>query len=460
MIHTFSLMGQHIALDIHSGSVHLADEVSLEAIRLYEKQTREEVCAALMEQFPGNQDTNEESIRHLLDQLDELKAQGKLYSEEYFQDHFAEGDRKQSAIKALCLHVAHACNLACSYCFAGQGQYQGKAQLMSLETGKKALDFLIAHSGDKKHLEVDFFGGEPLLNWPVVKELVSYARQLEKKQNKIFRFTLTTNGVLLDDEVTDFCLAEMQNVVLSLDGRKEVHDRFRVNHQGEGSYDLVVPKFQSFAKKRGEQGYYVRGTFTKHNLDFLQDIIHLADLGFTQISMEPVVSPPNNPEALDDDNLPMIFKQYEGLAQTMLERKRIGKGFDFYHFNIDLEHGPCIHKRLHGCGSGVEYLAVTPEGDLYPCHQFVGDNVNKIGNLQDGIINHKLRKTFAKNNLYAHPECQNCWAKFYCAGGCAANAYHATGSIKGVYDLGCKIFMKRIECALALKASLIEEGLD
>lgn len=456
MIHTFTVNGYSIALDVFSGSVHVVDKVALEAIRLYERQGKEEVIAALLAAFPHEEGLTASSLGELLDQLDMLKQQGKLYAAD---DYLADAlDRKHGvpAIKALCLHVAHTCNLACSYCFAGQGRYQGDAALMSAETGRKALDFLVAHSGTRRHLEVDFFGGEPLLNWEMVKETVAYGRALEKLHGKVFRFTLTTNGVLLDDEVIDFCNREMQNVVLSLDGRQEVHDRFRVDRQGRGSYAAVVPKFQELARKRGDAGYYVRGTYTRHNLDFLEDILHMAELGFGQLSMEPVVTAPGDPEAIRQEDLPAIFSQYERLATEMLSRKRKGRGFDFYHYNIDLAHGPCIHKRLSGCGSGTEYLAVTPQGDLYPCHQFVGDEAFRMGTLDSGLTNQALLDDFACNTLSAHPDCAGCWAQLYCAGGCAANACHATGSIHGVYAIGCELFKKRIECALMLQAALLD----
>lgn len=457
MVHTFFVNGYHIALDVYSGAVHVADKVSLEAIRLYETHSREEVVSQLLASFPDAPGLSVASINSLLETLDELKQAGQLYSsDEYLQgiQPMAPGGQ---AIKAICLHVAHACNLACSYCFAGQGKYQGKAALMSADTGKRALDFLIAHSGRRRHLEVDFFGGEPLLNWDVVKEVVAYGRALEQQHNKVFRFTLTTNGVALDEEMMDFCNREMQNVVLSLDGRQEVHDRFRVDHAGKGSYEDIVPKFQQFVEQRGETGYYIRGTFTRHNLDFLEDIRHMADLGFTQLSMEPVVTAPDDPEALREEDLPLLFEQYENLAAEILARKRQGRGFDFYHFNIDLAHGPCIHKRLSGCGSGTEYLAVTPEGQLYPCHQFVGDERFLLGSLDEGLQNQELIDQFAQNTLSSHPECATCWAQLYCAGGCAANAYHAQGSIHGVYDYGCTLFKKRVECALMLQAALLEE---
>lgn len=457
MTHTFSVNGYSIALDVFSGAVHVADKVSLEAIKLYETKSREEVTGLLLEQFPDEEGLSPASINELLDTLDSLKKAGKLYSSD---DYIHNAPSKRSGghvVKAMCLHVAHACNLACSYCFAGQGKYQGQAALMSLETGKKALDFLIAHSGKRRNLEVDFFGGEPLLNWDVVKGVVAYGRALEKKHNKLFRFTLTTNGVALNDEMIAYCNKEMHNVVLSLDGRREVHDRFRVDHQGKGSYDSIVPKFQELVKQRGETGYYIRGTYTRDNLDFLEDVKHMADLGFTQLSMEPVVSANDDPDALQDADLPKLYEQYEQLAVEMLKRKRRKRGFDFYHYNIDLEHGPCIHKRLSGCGSGTEYLAVTPQGDLYPCHQFVGDEEYKVGTLDRGIQNTALQDEFANNTLSAHPECKDCWAQLYCAGGCAANALHATGSIHGVYRFGCELFKKRIECALMLQAALQED---
>ncbi len=454
MIHSFTVNGYSIALDVFSGAVHVVDKVAKEAITLYETKSREDTIQALLSTFPFEPDLNEKSAGELLDLLDDLKAQGRLYSSDDYMSALNNKPKDKNLVKALCLHVAHACNLTCSYCFAGQGKYKGQTELMSLETGKAALDFLIKRSGKRRHLEVDFFGGEPLLNWDMVKATVNYGRELEKKHNKVFRFTLTTNGVALNDEVMEFCNREMQNVVLSLDGRQEVHDFYRVDHKGQGSYDKIVPLFQEFVKKRGDSGYYIRGTFTKRNLDFLTDILHMADLGFTQLSMEPVVTDPGDQEALSEEDLAQIFEQYEQLASEMLQRKRQGKGFDFYHYNLDLKNGPCVSKRLSGCGSGTEYLAVTPAGDLYPCHQFVGDEAYKMGNLKEGVVNLELQADFAANTLHAHKECKDCWAQLYCAGGCAANACHATGSINGVYSLGCELFKKRMECALMLQAAL------
>ncbi|HZW48517.1 MAG TPA: thioether cross-link-forming SCIFF peptide maturase, partial [Bacillota bacterium] len=380
-------------------------------------------------------------------------AAGKLFTEDVYADKAFDLKKRSTVIKALCLHVAHTCNLNCEYCFASQGKYQGERALMSFEVGKQALDFLITHSGSRSNLEVDFFGGEPLMNWEVVKQLVSYGRSREKPCHKKFRFTLTTNGMLINDEVIDFCNQEMYNVVLSLDGRKEVHDHLRKNYAGEGSYDTIVPKFQRLVEKRGQQGYYIRGTFTHHNIDFSNDLLHMADLGFTQLSMEPVVCAPTDPYALTQEDLPIIFEQYEILAKEMIQREKAGKGITFYHYMLDLANGPCVYKRISGCGSGTEYMAVTPWGELYPCHQFVGDPKFSMGNIWDGVTNQGLQDEFKLCNVYARPECSDCWARLYCSGGCAANACHATGSITGIYEYGCEIFRKRIECAIMIKAA-------
>ncbi len=324
---------------------------------------------------------------------------------------------------------------------------------MSLEVGKRALDFLVENSGNHRNLEVDFFGGEPLMNWEVVKELVAYGRSLEEASGKRFRFTLTTNGVNVDEEVMEFASREMHNVVMSIDGRQEVHDRFRVDYQGRGSYEKIVPKFQEFARRRGDKDYYVRGTFTHANTDFVNDILHLADLGFSKLSMEPVVCSPDSPSALTEEDLPILFGEYERLAKEMLARRRAGKPITFYHYMIDLTHGPCIYKRIAGCGSGTEYFAVTPQGELYPCHQFVGDEKYLMGNIWEGVKNEAVQEKFRKCNVYSRRECDDCWARLYCSGGCAANAYHATGDINGVYEYGCKLFRKRMECAIMMKVA-------
>lgn len=453
MVHQYKLNGYNIVLDAFSGSVHAVDEVAYDAIAIYETHTPEEIKAALLKKYKDRADVTEPDLDEMLADIESLKANGKLFTEDIYADKAFDFKNRHTELKALCLHVAHTCNLNCEYCFAAQGKYHGERALMSFETGKRALDFLVEHSGTRKNLEVDFFGGEPLMNFEVVKQLVAYARSIEKEKGKNFRFTLTTNGVLLDDEVTEFANRECHNVVLSLDGRKEVHDRLRKTVNGQGSYDVIVPKFKDFVKKRGDRGYYVRGTFTKNNIDFTNDLFHMADLGFTELSMEPVVCAPDAPYALTEADLPTLYEQYEILAKEMLRRKKDGHPITFYHYMLDLTAGPCIYKRISGCGSGTEYLAVTPWGDLYPCHQFVGDEKYKMGNIYDGVTNTALQQEFKLCNAYARPECKDCWAKLYCSGGCAANAYHATGSIKGVYKYGCELFKKRIECAVMMQVA-------
>ncbi|MBQ8409283.1 MAG: thioether cross-link-forming SCIFF peptide maturase [Clostridia bacterium] len=457
MVHQYKLNGYNIVLDTCSGSVHTVDEVAYDIIAMYKTSTSEEIVKKIMAQYGSLPDVNEEEILGCIEDIKALEAAGKLFSEDKYENLAYNFKNNSNVIKALCLHVAHTCNLNCSYCFASQGKYQGDRALMSFEVGKQAFDFLIANSGTRKNLEVDFFGGEPLMNWDVVKQLVAYARSIEKQHNKNFRFTLTTNGVLVDDDVIDFCNKEMSNVVLSLDGRKEVNDHFRKNYAGEGSYDTIVPKFQEFVKRREGKNYYVRGTFTHNNVDFTNDLFHMADLGFTELSMEPVVCPPNDPYALTKEDLPKLFEQYEILAKEMIKRKKEGRPFTFYHYMLDLKHGPCIYKRITGCGSGTEYMAVTPWGELFPCHQFVGDSKYSLGNIWDGVTNKAVQDEFRSCNAYARPECKDCWAKLYCSGGCAANAYHATGSIGGVYEYGCELFKKRIECAVMMQVVEAEE---
>ena len=453
MIHQYKLNGYNIVLDVYSGSVHVVDEVAYDIIGMYENSEPDEIVTAMMAKYGDREDVNEAEIQECIDDVTALKEAGKLFTQDTYAGMAFDFKKKSNDIKALCLHVAHTCNLNCSYCFASQGKYHGDRALMSFEVGKQALDFLVAHSGKRRNLEVDFFGGEPLMNWDVVKQLVAYARSIEKEAGKNFRFTLTTNGVLVDDEVIEFANKEMHNVVMSIDGRKEVHDRFRVNYAGQGSYDTIIPKFQKFAKARGERDYYVRGTYTHHNTDFTKDILHMADLGFTQLSMEPVVCAPDDPCALTEEDLPVLFEQYEELAKEMIRREKEGKPITFYHYMIDLNHGPCIYKRIAGCGSGTEYLAVTPWGDLYPCHQFVGDEKYLMGNVWDGVTNTEMRDEFKCCNVYVRKDCDDCWARLYCSGGCAANAYHATGSIQGTYEYGCKLFRKRMECAIMMQVA-------
>ena len=459
MIHQFQLNGYNVVLDVCSGSIHVVDPVSYEMIRRYETQDRDTLLADMARDYAGHDDVSEEDLLSCYDQITALKDGGKLFTPDTYEPMAGDLKAKTSGVvKALCLHVAHVCNLNCAYCFASQGKYHGERALMSFEVGKQALDFLVAHSGTRKNLEVDFFGGEPLMNFQVVKDLVAYARSIEQAAGKHFRFTLTTNGVLVDDEVIDFANRECHNVVLSLDGRKEIHDRYRVDYAGNGSWEKIVPKFQRFVQARGGKGYYMRGTFTHANPDFLKDIQTMLDLGFTELSMEPVVCAPDDPSALTEADKPIVMEQYEKLAELMLQREREGRPFTFYHYMIDLTGGPCIYKRISGCGSGTEDMAVTPWGDLYPCHQFVGDESFRLGDIWHGVDNHAVQDEFASCNVYARPECRTCWARLYCSGGCAANAYHATGSIKGVYAYGCDLFKKRMECALMLAVARQLEG--
>lgn len=454
MIHAYKLGGLNIVLDVFSGSVHVVDDVAFDIINLYETNTRQDIIKAMLEKYSVKEQISAEDIEECLDQIESLKEQGKLFTEDVYADKAGTlKQRSAGVVKALCLHVAHICNLNCSYCFASQGKYHGERAVMSFEVGKQALDFLVANSGSRHNLEVDFFGGEPLMNFDVVKQLVAYARSIEKQYGKNFRFTLTTNGMLIDDDVIDFANREMSNVVLSLDGRREIHDRFRVDYAGNGSWEKIVPKFQKLVAARGNKNYYMRGTFTHANPDFVNDIKEMLSLGFNELSMEPVVCAPDDPSALTQEDLPIVLEQYEQLAQLMLERIDEGKPFTFYHYMIDLKAGPCIYKRISGCGSGTEYMAVTPWGDLYPCHQFVGDEHFKLGNIWDGVTAHDVQNEFAKCNVYTKPECADCWAKLYCSGGCAANAYHATGSINGIYEYGCELFRKRMECAIMVEAA-------
>lgn len=450
--------GYNIVLDPNSGSVHSVDEVAYDIIGMYESHTPEEITKEIVDRYGEKEGVTPEDVAEVLKDIENLKKEGKLFSEDTYQNLAIDFKNRPTVIKAMCLHIAHDCNLACKYCFAGEGEYCGDRSLMSFEVGKQAFDFLIANSGTRKNLEVDFFGGEPLMNFEVVKQLVAYAREQEKIHNKNFRFTLTTNGVLLDEEVMDFANKEMYNVVLSLDGRKETNDRMRVSRNGKGSYDLIVPKFKEMVKRRGDKEYYIRGTYTHYNTDFTKDILHMADLGFTKLAMEPVVASPDAPYALKEEDLPILFDQYEKLAAEMVRREKNGKGFTFFHYMIDLEGGPCIAKRIAGCGVGTEYVAVTPWGDLYPCHQFVGDENYLLGNVFDGITNEEVRSRFKMCNIYTRPQCNDCFARLYCSGGCSANAYHATGSIEGIYELGCKLHRKRVECAIMMKVALAEEN--
>ena len=457
MVHQYKLNGYNIVMDTASGSVHVVDEVAYDIISMYKQMDEEEIIQKTLELHGEKEDVTREEITLCLEDIKELEKANKLFSSDPYEELAYNYKNNSNVVKALCLHVAHTCNLNCSYCFASQGKYQGERALMSFEVGKRAFDFLIENSGSRVNLEVDFFGGEPLMNWDVVKKLVEYARSVEKQHNKNFRFTLTTNGMLIDDDVIEFANKEMSNVVLSLDGRKSVNDHFRVDYSGKGSYETIVPKFKRLVEARGHKDYYMRGTFTHNNVDFTEDIFHMADLGFKELSMEPVVCPEGDPYALTKEDLPKILEQYEILAKEMIKRKKVGNGFTFYHYMLDLKNGPCIYKRITGCGSGTEYMAVTPWGELYPCHQFVGDEKYSLGDIWQGVTKKDVQDKFRSQNAYARKECKDCWAKLYCSGGCAANAYHATGDVSGIYEYGCELFKKRIECAVMMQVALSEE---
>ncbi|MBS6465632.1 MAG: thioether cross-link-forming SCIFF peptide maturase [Clostridium sp.] len=457
MIHQYKNNGYNIVMDVCSGAVHVVDDITYDVIELYEKNRENgvETDLSLLEKELPQYSSGE--LQETLEEVEELKESGELFAEDEYQQYVIDFKKRKTVVKALCLHIAHDCNLGCRYCFAEEGEYHGRRALMSLEVGKQALDFLVANSGNRRNLEVDFFGGEPTMNFDVVKELVRYGRSLEGPHNKNFRFTLTTNGVLLDDDIMEFANREMANVVLSIDGRKEVNDYMRPTRNGKGSYDLIVPKFRKFAELRNQTNYYVRGTFTHHNLDFSEDVLHLADLGFKQISVEPVVAPPEEPYAIREEDLPKLLEEYDKLAKEMIKREKEGRGFNFFHFMIDLTQGPCVAKRLSGCGSGTEYLAVTPWGDLYPCHQFVGMDEFKLGDVWHGVQAEEIRDEFKLCNVYAKEKCRNCFARFYCSGGCAANSYNFHGSILDAYDIGCELQKKRIECAIMIKAALADQ---
>ncbi|MCM1253201.1 MAG: thioether cross-link-forming SCIFF peptide maturase [Clostridium sp.] len=465
MIHQYKNNGYNIVLDVNSGSVHVVDDIVYDMIPVVEKLLAEQITGQedmlshIMQMYEkkeifAEREISEETFQEAVGEILELKDADMLFTEDIYENYIADFTNRETVVKALCLHIAHDCNLACKYCFAEEGEYHGRRALMSFEVGKKALDFLVANSGNRVNLEVDFFGGEPLLNWDVVKRLVEYGRSIEEAYHKKFRFTLTTNGVLLNDEILEFANREMGNIVLSIDGRKEVNDRMRPHRGGQGSYDEIVPKFQKTADSRKQMNYYVRGTFTRYNKDFAKDVIHLADLGFKQISVEPVVAKESEDYAFREEDIPALLEEYDKLAMEYIKRRKEGKAFQFFHFMIDLEGGPCVAKRLSGCGSGTEYLAVTPWGDLYPCHQFVGNEEFLMGNVDEGITRTDIRDTFHNCNVYTKEKCKNCFAKFYCSGGCAANSYQFHGNIHDAYDLGCQLQRKRIECAIMIKAAL------
>ena len=476
MIHAYKNNGYNIVLDVNSGSVHVVDDVVFDLVTIIEEKLKRTYGTAAAPEGQTTVITGEldrlykgvlaktdlaskystEDIKEGIEEILELRAAQVLFTDDVYEGYVDDFQNRETVVKALCLNVAHDCNLRCKYCFADEGEYHGRRALMSEEVGKAALDFLVKNSGGRKNLEVDFFGGEPLMNWEVVKKLVEYGRSIEKEYDKNFRFTITTNGTLLNDEILEFVNKEMGNIVLSIDGRKEVNDSMRPRAGGQGCYDDIVPKYQKVAESRHQLRYFVRGTFTHANLDFSEDVKHLAELGFKQISVEPVVASPEDWYAFKDEDIPIICKEYDKLAKYYIEKHKEGKGFNFFHFNIDLEGGPCVAKRLSGCGSGCEYLGVTPWGDLYPCHQFVGNEDFIMGNVFDGITRPDIRDKFKKSNVYSRPECQKCFARYYCSGGCAANAYNFNGDINATYKHGCELQRKRIECAIMIKAALAE----
>ena len=452
MVHQYKNNGYNIILDVNSGAVHVVDDIVYDIVPLFENMSLEEIKEKFEESY------SEKDIYEAYEEIKELKEADRLFTEDIYEDYIDSFKDRPTVVKALCLHIAHDCNLACRYCFAEEGEYHGRRALMSFEVGKKALDFLVHNSGSRTNLEVDFFGGEPTMNWEVVKQLTEYGRSLEEEFNKKFRFTLTTNGILLNDEILEFANKEMSNIVLSIDGRKEINDRMRPTRNGNGSsYDIIMPKFKKVAESRNQNNYYIRGTFTHNNLDFSKDVIHFADNGFEQISVEPVVAQPEDSYAIREEDLNQIFEEYDKLAAEVVKRKKAGNGFNFFHFMIDLNGGPCVAKRLSGCGSGCEYLAVTPWGDYYPCHQFVGKDEFLMGNVDEGILRLDIRDKFKASNVYSKEKCKKCFAKFFCSGGCAANSYNFQGDINDAYDIGCEMQRKRVECAIMIKAAMAQD---
>lgn len=452
MIHKYELNGYYIVLDVNSGAVHVVDELVYKVLDFVDEKLTEDQLSKAIENLKNK--FSEQDIKDVFEDLKELRDNEQLFTSDDYEKYAKM--MVNAPIKAMCLHIAHDCNLRCKYCFASTGDFGQGRLLMSEEVGKKAIDFLLENSGTRHNLELDFFGGEPLMNFDVVKEVVKYARSKEKEYNKNFRFTITTNGMLLDDDKIEFIDKEMSNVVLSIDGRKEVNDRIRVRVDGSGCYDRIMPNFKRMVEKRGDKEYYIRGTFTKYNKDFCEDVKHFVDEGFEQISVEPVVCDPKYPYALTEEDLPEVFAEYEKLANYIIDTRKSGKFFNFFHFMIDLEQGPCAIKRLRGCGCGNEYVAVTPDGDIYPCHQFVGQEEWKLGDLDSMEIDREEKQMFSEANIYGKPECKDCWAKFYCSGGCNANNHEFTGDIHKPFKLACELERKRVECAIMIKAALAD----
>lgn len=447
MIHKFKAKDVCILLDTNSGGVHVIDDVTYDLLDHveppFEKECPKNVLDILKENY------TEEEIQEAYADVVELYDNKLLYSDDVYGDY--SKTVVESPIKAMCLHISHDCNLRCKYCFASTGDFGKGRKLMPFEVGKAAIDFLLEKSVGRENLEVDFFGGEPLMNFDVVKQIVEYARSKEQEYHKNFRFTITTNGMLLDDDTIDYINKEMYNVVLSIDGRKEINDRMRVRVDGSGCYDRILPKFKKLVDGRGDKEYYVRGTYTKYNLDFSEDVMHLYEAGFDEISVEPVIESPTEAYAITEEDLDQIYAEYDKLVDRIGAIKKSGKHINFFHFMIDLDQGPCVIKRLRGCGSGNEYVSITPDGDIYPCHQFVGHDEYKMGNIEEGTFNNDIKKEFAGCHVYSKPACQECWARFYCSGGCNANNFVFNGDIHKAYELSCKIQRKRIECAILMK---------
>ena len=455
MIHKYKLNGLNIVLDVNSGGVHLVDELTYDLLDNVEPPFEDECPQSVVDKL--SKSYAPEDIRECYSEIVELYNDKILFSEDDYEKYAQYS--VASPVKAMCLNIAHDCQLRCKYCFASTGDFGKGRKLMSFETGKHAIDFLLENSGDRPNLELDFFGGEPLMNFNVVKQVVEYARSREKEYNKKFRFTITTNGLLLDDEKIDFINREMSNVVLSIDGRKEVNDYFRVLPNGQGCYDMILPKYQKLVAGRGDKEYYVRGTFTNKNLDFSNDVFALNEAGFDQISVEPVVGD-DDIYALTEKDLPTVFAEYERLAQRLLENEKQGRKFNFFHFMLDLDQGPCAIKRLRGCGCGNDYVAITPDGDIFPCHQFVGIDEYKMGNIDEGTFNQEMKADFARAHVYSKPDCRECWAKFYCSGGCNANNYQYMGDIRSAHKISCQLEKKRLECAIMMKAVRMAESAE
>lgn len=447
LIHKFKQGGKCFVLDVNTGAVHIVDELVYDLVDDNKLRSKEELVADFGAKYGAD------VVEEAYEELQELVAEGILYTEDQYEDiaHSSMDDRDY--IKAVCLNIIHACNLRCKYCFADEGEYNGHKGKMSLETAKKAIDYVVKRSGPRKNIEIDLFGGEPTMMMDTIKEIIAYARENEAKWNKRIRFTMTTNATLLTDEMMDYMDKELENIILSLDGRKEVNDKVRIRFDGKGSYDQILPNIKKMVAKRDKtKAHTVRGTFTRENLDFYEDVKMMVDEGFREISIEPVVLEDGHPLALRKADLPKIFESYDKLYDELVQKKAEGKEFNFYHFKVDLNGGPCVYKRISGCGAGFEYVAITPQGEVYPCHQFVGKEEYKLGSIYDDSYNADLGMSFKKAHIYNKPKCRNCWARFYCSGGCQANNIAFNNDINNPYDIGCQMQKKRIECAIALKA--------